>query len=114
MSGSERKQLHITCGVVAGASLVFLDEPTTGLDSCSALNIMLFLKGMATQQGATLLASVHQPRSVIWSQLDQVGNCLRQKGGQFEDALQKMVTKFDEEGRREYVRTNWRTQCNSS
>jgi ABC-type multidrug transport system ATPase subunit len=73
MSGSERKQLHIACGVVAGASLVFLDEPTTGLDSCSALNIMLFLKGMATQQGATLLASVHQPRSVIWSQLDQVG-----------------------------------------
>jgi ABC-type antimicrobial peptide transport system ATPase subunit len=72
MSGSERKQLHIACGVVAGASLVFLDEPTTGLDSCSALNIMLFLKGMATQQGATLLASVHQPRSVIWSQLDQV------------------------------------------
>jgi hypothetical protein len=28
---------------------------------------------MATQQGATLLASVHQPRAVIWSQLDQVG-----------------------------------------
>lgn len=73
MSGSERKQLHIACGVVAGASLVFLDEPTTGLDSCSALSIMLFLKGMATQQGATLLASVHQPRAVIWSQLDQVG-----------------------------------------
>ncbi|WIA13694.1 hypothetical protein OEZ85_007251 [Tetradesmus obliquus] len=72
MSGSERKQLHIACGVVAGASLVFLDEPTTGLDSCSALSIMLFLKGMATQQGATLLASVHQPRAVIWSQLDQV------------------------------------------
>lgn len=41
-------------------------------DACSALNVMLFLKGMATQQGATLLASIHQPRSVIWSQLDQV------------------------------------------
>eukprot|EP00775_Hariotina_reticulata_P011714 gene11714-11859_t len=72
MSGGERKRLAIACGVVAGPSLVFLDEPTSGLDSFAALNVVLFLKSMASQRGATLLASLHQPRSAIWNQMDQV------------------------------------------
>lgn len=72
MSGGERKRLAIACGVVAGPSLVFLDEPTSGLDSFAALNVVLFLKSMATEHGATLLASLHQPRAAIWSQMDQV------------------------------------------
>lgn len=72
MSGGERKRLAIACGVVAGPSLVFLDEPTSGLDSFAALNVVLFLKNMATERGASMLASLHQPRTAIWSQLDQV------------------------------------------
>lgn len=72
MSGGERKRLAIACGVVAGPSLVFLDEPTSGLDSFAALNVVLFLKSMATERGASMLASLHQPRAAIWSQLDQV------------------------------------------
>jgi len=72
LSGGERKRLAIACGVVAGPSLVFLDEPTSGLDSFAALNVVLFLKSMANT-GATLIASLHQPRSAIWGQLDQVG-----------------------------------------
>jgi ABC-type multidrug transport system ATPase subunit len=75
MSGGERKRLAIACGVVAGPSLVFLDEPTSGLDSFAALNVVLFLKSMVTEHGATLLASLHQPRAAIWSQMDQV-DCL--------------------------------------
>jgi len=75
MSGGERKRLAIACGVVAGPSLVFLDEPTSGLDSFAALNVVLFLKSMASQRGATLLASLHQPRSAIWNQMDQVCLC---------------------------------------
>jgi len=72
LSGGERKRLAIACGVVAGPSLVFLDEPTSGLDSFAALNVVLFLKSMATSGGATLIASLHQPRSAIWGQLDQI------------------------------------------
>jgi ABC-type lipoprotein export system ATPase subunit len=72
LSGGERKRLAIACGVVAKPSLVFLDEPTSGLDSFAALNVVLFLKNMASQNGGTLIASLHQPRSAIWGQLDQV------------------------------------------
>jgi ABC-type uncharacterized transport system fused permease/ATPase subunit len=72
LSGGEKKRLAIACGVVAGPSMVFLDEPTSGLDSFAALNVVLFLKSMATQGGGTLIASLHQPRSAIWGQLDQV------------------------------------------
>jgi ABC-type transport system involved in cytochrome c biogenesis ATPase subunit len=73
LSGGERKRLAIACGVVARPSLVFLDEPTSGLDSFAALNVVLFLKNMASQSSGTLIASLHQPRSAIWGQLDQVG-----------------------------------------
>lgn len=72
LSGGERKRLAIACGLVAEPSLVFLDEPTSGLDSFAALNVVLFLKNLATNRGATLIASLHQPRSAIWGQLDQV------------------------------------------
>lgn len=72
LSGGERKRLAIAAGMVAGPRLVFLDEPTSGLDSFAALNVVLFLKSMASERGATLLASLHQPRSAIWGQLDQV------------------------------------------
>lgn len=72
LSGGERKRLAIACGVVAKPSLVFLDEPTSGLDSFAALNVVLFMKNMASQNGGTLIASLHQPRSAIWGQLDQV------------------------------------------
>lgn len=73
LSGGERKRLAIACGVVARPSLVFLDEPTSGLDSFAALNVVLFLKNMASQSSGTLIVSLHQPRSAIWGQLDQVG-----------------------------------------
>lgn len=72
LSGGERKRLAIACGVVAKPSLVFLDEPTSGLDSFAALNVVLFMKNMASQNGGALIASLHQPRSAIWGQLDQV------------------------------------------
>jgi ABC-type multidrug transport system ATPase subunit len=39
LSGGERKRLSIAAGILAAPSVVFLDEPTTGLDSFSALTV---------------------------------------------------------------------------
>ena len=39
LSGGERKRLCIATGILAAPSVVFLDEPTTGLDSFAALTV---------------------------------------------------------------------------
>eukprot|EP00879_Flechtneria_rotunda_P017044 GHRR01017850.1.p1 GENE.GHRR01017850.1~~GHRR01017850.1.p1 ORF type:complete len:820 (+),score=223.92 GHRR01017850.1:95-2554(+) len=72
LSGGERKRLSIAAGILAAPSVVFLDEPTSGLDSFAALTVMGYLKRMARDSGHVVIASIHQPRSAIWSMFDKV------------------------------------------
>jgi ABC-type multidrug transport system ATPase subunit len=72
LSGGERKRLSIAAGILAAPSIVFLDEPTSGLDSFAALTVMGYLKRMARDNGHVVIASIHQPRSAIWSMFDKV------------------------------------------
>ena len=67
-AGGEKRRLGIACALIGKPSLLFLDEPTTGLDSFAALNIMEHLSGLAAS-GHTILASVHQPCAAIWDML---------------------------------------------
>lgn len=72
LSGGERKRLSIGAGIMSTPSIVFLDEPTSGLDSFAALTVMGYLKRMAQENGHVIIASIHQPRSAIWSMFDTV------------------------------------------
>jgi ABC-type multidrug transport system ATPase subunit len=74
LSGGERKRLSIAAGILAAPSIVFLDEPTSGLDSFAALTVMGHLKRMARDNGHVVIASIHQPRSAIWSMFDRVSD----------------------------------------
>ncbi len=71
IAGGEKRRLSIACALIAQPSLLFLDEPTTGLDSFAALNVMEHLSSLAAQ-GHTIVASIHQPRSVIWDMFHKV------------------------------------------
>lgn len=42
ISGGERKRLSIGCELISGPSLLFLDEPTTGLDAFQAEKVAGF------------------------------------------------------------------------
>ena len=69
--------MSIACALIAQPSLLFLDEPTTGLDSFAALNIMDHMSCLAAM-GHTIVASVHQPRTAIWDMFHKVATRPRQ------------------------------------
>ncbi|GBG66269.1 hypothetical protein CBR_g57867 [Chara braunii] len=71
ISGGERKRLSIACELIAAPSVVFADEPTTGLDAFQAKTVMEALRGLA-RDGHTVICSIHQPRGAIYDMFDDV------------------------------------------
>lgn len=78
LSGGEKRRLSIAVQMIANPSVLFLDEPTTGLDAYSAFLLIKTLRKLCEAGGRTIIMSIHQPRSDILFLLDQV--CLLSKG----------------------------------
>ncbi len=53
-SGGMRRRIDIACGLVRSPRVVFLDEPTTGLDPVSRQNLWTLVRELK-QQGVTIL-----------------------------------------------------------
>ncbi|KAJ4347215.1 uncharacterized protein N0V89_011154 [Didymosphaeria variabile] len=70
-SGGEKRRVSIGVQLLSNPSLLWLDEPTTGLDSTSAHQIVKTLQNLA-RKGRTIIVTIHQPRSEIWSLFDNI------------------------------------------
>ncbi|KAI9007134.1 P-loop containing nucleoside triphosphate hydrolase protein [Gaertneriomyces semiglobifer] len=73
ISGGEKKRVSIGIELVADPGLLFLDEPTTGLDAATSQNLIALLKRYAKKTGKTLIMTIHMPRETILDLLDVVG-----------------------------------------
>uniref|UniRef100_A0A7N6AB36 ABC transporter domain-containing protein n=1 Tax=Anabas testudineus TaxID=64144 RepID=A0A7N6AB36_ANATE len=71
VSGGERKRCSIGMELITSPSLLFLDEPTTGLDSNTA-NCIINLLHKLSRRGKTVIFSIHQPRYSIFKQFDHL------------------------------------------
>ncbi|XP_013397450.1 ATP-binding cassette sub-family G member 2 [Lingula anatina] len=71
VSGGERKRTNIGMELIIQPTVLFLDEPTTGLDASTANSVMLLLKRLA-HMGNTIIFSVHQPRYSIFRLFDSI------------------------------------------
>ncbi|CAF3820922.1 unnamed protein product, partial [Adineta steineri] len=71
VSGGERKRTCIGMELVLAPKILFLDEPTTGLDATTAQIVMKILKRLS-KSGRTIILSIHQPRFSIFNLFDQV------------------------------------------
>jgi ABC-type multidrug transport system ATPase subunit len=69
ISGGERKRTSIGVELITDPNLIFLDEPTTGLDSFTATSVMEILKDLA-KSGRTIVQTIHQPNSDIFKMMD--------------------------------------------
>lgn len=71
LSPGDRKKVNIALELVSSPNVLFLDEPTTGIDASSALNVARIIRNYA-QQGLTCVAVIHQPRSEIFHLIDDM------------------------------------------
>ncbi|MFT3694784.1 MAG: ATP-binding cassette domain-containing protein [Kofleriaceae bacterium] len=59
LSGGQRRRLDIALGLVHQPKLVFLDEPTTGLDPQSRANLWTHIKQLRDRDHTTILLTTH-------------------------------------------------------
>lgn len=59
MSGGQRRRLDIAMGLVHDPTLVFLDEPTTGLDPQARANLWEHIRDLRENLGATVFLTTH-------------------------------------------------------
>ncbi|PIK38253.1 hypothetical protein BSL78_24904 [Apostichopus japonicus] len=71
ISGGEKKRLSVACKLLGRAQLLFLDEPTTGLDSYIAKVLIHNLKKL-TRNGYNIVCTIHQPSSDVFNLFDNV------------------------------------------
>src|SRR5260370_22788274 len=58
LSGGQRQRLAVACALVGDPDLLFLDEPTTGLDPQSRRQLWNILRGFRAL-GRTILLTTH-------------------------------------------------------
>jgi ABC-2 type transport system ATP-binding protein len=59
LSGGMRRRLEIARGLVHDPQILFLDEPTTGLDPASRISVWEMITHLRAQQGRTLFLTTH-------------------------------------------------------
>ncbi|KAH9676831.1 ABC transporter G family member 37 [Citrus sinensis] len=71
LSTEQRKRLTIAVKLVANPSIIFMDEPTTGLDARAAAIVMRAVKNVV-DTGRTIVCTIHQPSIDIFEAFDKL------------------------------------------
>lgn len=79
LSFEQKKRVSMAIELVSNPSILFLDEPTTGLDSRGAQVLIRVIRRLAAQ-GRSIVCTIHQPSSYIFTSFDSL--LLLRRGGQ--------------------------------
>lgn len=71
ISGGQRKRLNIALELIRQPEILFVDEPTSGLSSNDAENVMDLLKQLSLS-GKLVFVVIHQPSSDIFKLFDKL------------------------------------------
>ncbi|KAL8527701.1 hypothetical protein ACS0TY_005518 [Phlomoides rotata] len=72
VSSGQKKRLTIAVELVSNPSIIFMDEPTTGLDARAAIKIVSFLQQLAHITDATIVVSLLQPAPETFDLFDDL------------------------------------------
>ncbi|PNH11015.1 ABC transporter G family member 2 [Tetrabaena socialis] len=71
ISGGQAKRTNIAIALITSPRVLFLDEPTTGLDSYTANEVMKAVQALA-RSGVTVVATIHSPTAFCFSLFDSL------------------------------------------
>ncbi|CAM9188663.1 unnamed protein product, partial [Ectocarpus fasciculatus] len=72
LSGGEVKRVSVGIGMISNPYVLFLDEPTTGLDSTAAFSIVSYLVTVAKATNVAVIMTIHQPSALVFEMLDDL------------------------------------------
>lgn len=108
ISGGEARRLTFACEMLSNPSLLFADEPTTGLDSFMAESVIQILRGIA-KTGRTIICTIHQPSSQLYQMFHRVIYLANGRTA-FQGTPQESISFFEQCGHRvpdEYNPSEW-------
>jgi ATP-binding cassette subfamily G (WHITE) protein 1 len=71
LSNGQKRRLTLACEIVTAPKTIFLDEPLSGLDSVSALEVATSIRALAIA-GRTVVCTIHQPSSAVFALVDDL------------------------------------------
>jgi ABC-type multidrug transport system ATPase subunit len=71
ISGGQRKRINIALELMREPTILFVDEPTSGLSSVDSEIVMNLLKEQ-TYKGKLVIVNIHQPSSEIYKMFDKL------------------------------------------
>ncbi|CAD5214935.1 unnamed protein product [Bursaphelenchus xylophilus] len=72
ISGGEAKRLAFAGELLANPAILFCDEPTTGLDSFMAAQVVTTLHHLARNGMKTIICTIHSPAAEVFEKFDKV------------------------------------------
>lgn len=72
LTGGQLKRVSIGIGLITRPSCLFLDEPTTGLDSSAAYTITSYINRIARRLKVVVICTMHQPSRSVFNQVDDL------------------------------------------
>eukprot|EP00435_Cladocopium_sp_Y103_P010425 s1940_g2.t1 len=77
LSGGEQRRLALACALAgeddtAQLKALLADEPTTGLDTFQAAEMVQLLAELGRSRQCATIMTIHQPRSSVWAMIEDV------------------------------------------
>ena len=72
ISAGERKRLSVAMELLSKPKILFLDEPTSNLDSLDALHFVRSMRNLVDSTGCVIVCTIHQPQYKVFSTFDRL------------------------------------------
>ncbi|PHH79605.1 hypothetical protein CDD80_4367 [Ophiocordyceps camponoti-rufipedis] len=72
ISGGEKRRLSVASQIAGEPKILFLDEPTSGIDSTGSQQMIRYLRELAKKTGIIIVCSIHQPSAAAFHKFDKL------------------------------------------
>jgi ABC-type multidrug transport system ATPase subunit/ABC-type multidrug transport system permease subunit len=72
LSGGQKRRVGVASQLITAPKILFLDKPTSGLDSAASWEVDNYLRGAAKRNGLIVIASIHQPSTATFDSFDNL------------------------------------------